>query len=93
MLGADLALEVQPLLGKLVLELVDLAKRQRVGDGHRDLPGHLLDPDHSRRCESVGLEAADVQRAEHPVADDQRHAAERADALLTNGFGHLGESS
>jgi hypothetical protein len=93
MLGADLALEVQPLLGKLVLELGDLAKRQRVGDRHRDLSSHLLDQDHSRRRESVGLEAANVQRAEHPVANDQRHAAKRADAHLADGCGNLGELS
>jgi len=50
-LGADLAHEVESLLGELVLELGDLAERERVGDRHRDLAG----PRAPVECNSGGV--------------------------------------
>src|SRR5260370_41938570 len=42
-LGADLALEVEALLGELLRELGNLLERATVGDRHRDLARHRLD--------------------------------------------------
>src|SRR6266478_7919751 len=89
-LGPDLALEIQPLLGELVLQFRDLPVRHRVGDRDRDLARHLLDERHGRRREGAGLDASDGERAERVVADDQWHAAHRVDAHLAEHSGRLG---
>src|SRR5262249_46625043 len=53
MLGADLALEIETFLGKLILEFGDLLESQRVGDGNRHLPRYFLDQPDRRRSEGI----------------------------------------
>src|SRR5438094_2931179 len=67
-LGADLALEVDALLGEPFRELGDLPECERVGDRHRHLAGDRLDHRDRRWREGIGLNVAHGQRAEPAVA-------------------------
>src|SRR2546427_553387 len=93
MLGADLALEVEALLGELFRELGDLPECERVGDRHRDLAGDFLDHLDRRRRERLGLDGAHGQRAEPAIADDERDSADGPDARLAHRCRRVGEAT
>src|SRR5439155_17571771 len=78
--GADLALEVETLLGEPLRELRDLPERERVGDRHRHLAADSLDHCDRRRRERIRLAAADGERAEPAVADNGPDGPDGPDA-------------
>ena len=80
-LRPDLLLEVDVLRRDLVLELGDPLERERVLDREGDLVGHGAEQLGVLRREGLAAEPADVQRAEPVVANRQREAAHRRDAL------------
>src|SRR5213080_4804763 len=92
-LGADLALEVEALLGELFRELSDLPERERVGDRHRDLAGHRLNHRNRLPREGIGLVVSDGQRAEPAVADDERDGADGPYARLAHRGRGVGEAT
>jgi hypothetical protein len=91
-LGADLALEIETLLSEFLREPRVLLKRNRVGDGQRDLATDGLDDRDRRRREGIGLAVAHGQRAEPAVSHDERDGADRSDARRAQGRGGVGEA-